>query len=578
MPSYTEYAQLWLYNNTTDKDQLFADFRDNLSGMNANSNMQKIDTHLKNLNESVKTVKDLPSIITVKAIKGDSPNNYTANNVTEFTSYKNNMLFLLYLDNSNEGLLTLSINDKDPVSVMKVDKEGNLVNLDADDLKKNIGYLCQYDGTQLVVVGEKFESASTSVIVSETEPEEQIIGGIWNQLLTNGGVKQQVKQVDGTYLEIPPQTTAILVSFQDKTTLEDFKKDIQENYVKFVPNDSTEMPPLPIDADTLDGHDSTYFSSVEETDSKIADLSEQISNPNLLDNWYFLDPINQRGETNYSNQGHAIDRWNFSNSTFSISENGITLTANGVKEYYFLQFHENANNFIGNTYTISLLAADNVLYTTSFTVNGSIPSTNKIRILSTIINQKIHLEIWLYADKRILFQFNSIGITQEDTFVAAKLELGSRQTLAHQDENGNWVLNDPPPNKQQELAKCQRYFVRLSATDLGGNTYVDFGMMNAYIVDRGSAPLYLPQPMRTKPTIAITKNSNNMGMLLRKYESGSTPVVEKEFVNIVPSVNVMAGNYIELLFQTSSSNPFGANQSYHVELAENACIDFVTDL
>lgn len=40
---------------------------------------------------------------------------------------------------------------------------------------------------------------------------------------------------------------------------------------------------------------------------------------------------------------------------------------------------------------------------------------------------------------------------------AVKLELGAQQTLAHQDADGNWVLNDPPPNKALELAKCQRY-------------------------------------------------------------------------------------------------------------------------
>ena len=39
---------------------------------------------------------------------------------------------------------------------------------------------------------------------------------------------------------------------------------------------------------------------------------------------------------------------------------------------------------------------------------------------------------------------------------AMKLELGPVQTLAHK-EGDNWVLNDPPPNKALELAKCQKY-------------------------------------------------------------------------------------------------------------------------
>lgn len=40
--------------------------------------------------------------------------------------------------------------------------------------------------------------------------------------------------------------------------------------------------------------------------------------------------------------------------------------------------------------------------------------------------------------------------------VAAKLELGTEQTLAHQDENGAWVLNEPV-NKAYQLMLCSQY-------------------------------------------------------------------------------------------------------------------------
>ena len=50
------------------------------------------------------------------------------------------------------------------------------------------------------------------------------------------------------------------------------------------------------------------------------------------------------------------------------------------------------------------------------------------------------------------------------TILAAKLELGSQQTLAHQDENGNWVLNEIPDYGEQ-LARCQRYFQLYSTAD-----------------------------------------------------------------------------------------------------------------
>ena len=52
--------------------------------------------------------------------------------------------------------------------------------------------------------------------------------------------------------------------------------------------------------------------------------------------------------------------------------------------------------------------------------------------------------------------------TEKWVIKAVKLELGAQQTLAHQDAEGSWVLNDPPPNKALELAKCQRYQVAFS--------------------------------------------------------------------------------------------------------------------
>ena len=56
--------------------------------------------------------------------------------------------------------------------------------------------------------------------------------------------------------------------------------------------------------------------------------ADALSNPNLLDNWYFADPINQRGETEYTGSGYSIDRWrtNFSGDTVAVTNNGIKNT------------------------------------------------------------------------------------------------------------------------------------------------------------------------------------------------------------------------------------------------------------
>lgn len=65
------------------------------------------------------------------------------------------------------------------------------------------------------------------------------------------------------------------------------------------------------------------------------------------------------------------------------------------------------------------------------------------------------------------------GLYAEKTFIAAKFELSDHQTLAHK-EGGNWILNDPPPNKALELAKCQRYYQVFSSEDMRPIKAVDF--------------------------------------------------------------------------------------------------------
>ena len=87
----------------------------------------------------------------------------------------------------------------------------------------------------------------------------------------------------------------------------------------------------------------------------------------------------------------------------------------------------------------------------------------------------------------------------EWTIKAVKLELGDTQTLAHYDETAQkWVLNDPPPNYQQELAKCQRYFVRFGGD---GNAFCPLTTGIATDTTTIRACIDLPVPLRGTPSI-----------------------------------------------------------------------------
>lgn len=88
------------------------------------------------------------------------------------------------------------------------------------------------------------------------------------------------------------------------------------------------------------------------------------------------------------------------------------------------------------------------------------------------------------------------------TLVAAKLEIGAQQTLARKDADGNWILNDPPPNKALELAKCQRYFLNLLADDNTTYTALGFGRADTDAVAFVQVPI--PCQLRTTPVIGTS--------------------------------------------------------------------------
>ena len=181
------------------------------------------------------------------------------------------------------------------------------------------------------------------------------------------------------------------------------------------------------------------------------------SNPNLLDNRYFGDPVNQRGQTVYTNQGYTIDRWSLqsvSNASLTVNDGYITLTAtnnDGIRQNF-----EAGTIIAGATYTSSLLTAEGDLLSASFVATEEItifqyPNSIWRFAASSKISADGRSCIWScvtynHAEAKLI------------NLVAAKLEPGPIQTLARQDADGKWVLNDPPPNKALELAKCQRYY------------------------------------------------------------------------------------------------------------------------
>ena len=191
-------------------------------------------------------------------------------------------------------------------------------------------------------------------------------------------------------------------------------------------------------------------------------IARGVSNPNLLDNWYFGNPINQRGQTSYTGEGYTIDRWkDVGTSYVTIGDNKITFGNTNADYSSFKQIIENPSQYIGKTLTFSVLGrAISGSPSTFIPYHGTVPLKNELSVVShtfvfgsTPGEDTSSLQVNIWAN-------NSVSSFE---LIAAKLELGDHQTLAHQ-ENGVWVLNEIP-NYGEQLLRCQRYFQLYSAAD-----------------------------------------------------------------------------------------------------------------
>ena len=241
-------------------------------------------------------------------------------------------------------------------------------------------------------------------------------------------------------------------------------------------------------------------------------LNAIICNRNLLNNWYFVGggsqqgggqfPINQRGQTSYSNVGYGIDRWlnNSSSMPVAVNSSCITLSPQNSDPQTFYQVLPPDSIPDGTQYTISILS------------NYGLSSFSAVAPTNAVINIKSQAQTILYT---VFYQrsSNSFRIYNTNTeplqIYAVKLELGPEQTLAHQ-KNGAWVLNEIP-DYGQELAKCQRYY----QVRTGWHYLCKSGS-----ADNQQVSWDFPVEMRATPTITIT-NGNNIEEILFDATKGS---------------------------------------------------------
>lgn len=215
----------------------------------------------------------------------------------------------------------------------------------------------------------------------------------------------------------------------------------------------------------------------------------QISNPNILHNPIFS--VNQRGfDTTSTDNVFIADRWkcNANGGTFTITRN-----ADGT---YTFDNTNNANDLIvqqkrtpltaadlnGKKLTASIQFADGTIKsgTKTFTANANVTYLDETGVFN--------LAAWPAVNNTFFLLIVKPG--QLLTVKALKLEVGEVSTLAM----------DPRPEYALELAKCQRYFQRISNTGSIGK-FINMGLAQVSTYLRMGLPY---AQKRVVPTITIS--------------------------------------------------------------------------
>lgn len=253
----------------------------------------------------------------------------------------------------------------------------------------------------------------------------------------------------------------------------------------------------------------------------------QPCNRNLLINWYFGNPVNQRdvGGT-ISSAGYFLDRWKLVSGSVTIGTDGITL--NGTMQ----QVLETAPP---GTVTASAL--------TPAGVGEVVPTYDSANKTVTVTA----------AGKKL---------------VAVKLELGTEQTLAHQ-ENGVWVLNEIP-DYGEELTKCMRYLQIISTPyDTSGNG-VAIGYAN------NTADLWVPIPLAVPMRISPTATISTGGVSL--FKVGKTSNALKDVTKVIGGWAMQTGRACSMRSLIFTASGLTAGDNYALFLRQGAQIVFSAEL
>ena len=276
-----------------------------------------------------------------------------------------------------------------------------------------------------------------------------------------------------------------------------------------------------------------------DSEETIAEHYRQFCNRNLLDNWYFANSVNQKGQMEYTGSGYTIDRWRSYGAKVSINDGYISLSTEGNPTFC----QKSELDLYDKTLTFSVLLANGSLCTGT----GILASDTAWK--NTTLYEDSSIKLWLQNSNPLFNTAIDIKGNTPVDMVAAKLEFGSSQTLAHK-EGSKWVLNEIP-DYATELAKCQRYFYKTQ----GAFEYRGIAI-NQWYMNNGT--IELPVSMRIKPTCKVFDRHGNAGKISIRNNDESvngilTPLSNRTLLAYAPDAGFTIGTEYDFAIEADAN-------------------------
>lgn len=261
------------------------------------------------------------------------------------------------------------------------------------------------------------------------------------------------------------------------------------------------------------------LSNLDTPQGALANLGAGVR-PNELDNPGLC--VNQRGQDSYTGNGGepvTFDRWQAGlHTTISKSGENIVVSASGGEGYILQRIK---NPILEKPLVFSVLTTSG-LYECKGVVNSSatIMKSTPFGSIGVTHGARMHVLIKVSDGQSITLP------TQNGDVV--KLEVGSTQTLAYKDSDGELhPLPQPESDYATQLAKCQRYQLRLPYGSSQNYAPIGFG----WAQNASSIRILIPTPvtMRANPVISYL-SGNITGITL--FCNG-TQIVPSAISNII---------------------------------------------